>query len=164
MFELILKQTIQNKNTLLRHALQPQCCACAVRHIMRKPLTKLPNQSTKGTKMKKYVVPPHRIGVIKGHDSHHTGGLKGSHWAAERFADDIMIRRFIEGTFYQHITSDVIIKRRLNEIIVTFFVTGRGADGTTAKVYFLKAFTEKLLSEMMGCIVKMELRTGPEFV
>jgi len=97
--------------------------------------------------MKKYVVPPHRIGVIKGHDSQHTGGLKGSHWAAERFADDIMIRRFIEGTFYQHITSDVIIKRRLNEIIVTFFVTGRGADGTTAKVYFLKAFTEKLLSE-----------------
>ena len=93
-----------------------------------------------------------------------TGGLKGSYWAAERFADDIMIRRLIEGTFYEHITSDVIVKRRLNEIIITFFLTGRGSEGTTAKVYFLKAFTEKLLSEMMGCIVRMELRTGPEFV
>ena len=59
--------------TLLRRAIQPQCCACAVRHIMRKPVTKLPNSSSKGTKMKKYVVPPHRVGVIKGWDSKHTG-------------------------------------------------------------------------------------------
>ena len=75
-----------------------------------------------------------------------------------------MIRRFIEGTFYQNITSDVIVKRRLNEIVIAFFVTGRGSEGTTAKVYFLKAFTEKLLAEMMGCIVRLEMRTGPEFV
>lgn len=75
-----------------------------------------------------------------------------------------MITKLIEGTFYDRITSDVIIKRRLNEIVICFFVTGRGQEGTTAKVYFLKAFTEKLLSEMMGCIVKIELRTGPEFV
>ena len=92
------------------------------------------------------------------------GGLKGSYWAADRFADDVMIKKFIEGTFYERITSDIIIKRRLNEIIIAFFVTGRGQEGTTAKVYFLKAFTEKLLSEMMGCIVKVEIRTGPEFV
>ena len=92
------------------------------------------------------------------------GGLKGSHWAAERFADDIIIRKFIEGTFYERLTSDVIIKRRFNEIIICFFVTGRGQEGSTAKVYFLKAFCEKLLEKMMGCIVKLEIRTGPEFV
>jgi len=40
---------------------------------MRKPVTKLPTSSSKGTKMKKYVVPPHRIGVIKSWDSKHTG-------------------------------------------------------------------------------------------
>lgn len=75
-----------------------------------------------------------------------------------------MIRNFIEGTFYERITSDVVIKRRLNEIVIVFFVTGRGQEGSTAKVYFLKAFAEKLLSQMMGCLVRVELRTGPEFV
>ena len=64
---------IKNNQTLLRNVIQPQCCACAVRHIMRKPVTKLPTNSSKGTKMKKYVVPPHRVGVIKGWDSKHTG-------------------------------------------------------------------------------------------
>jgi len=138
-------------------------CSCSIRSIMKKPLTKLPNQSSKGTKMKKYVVPSHRMGVIKSWDSRHTGGLKGSHWAADRFADDIIIRKFIEGTFYERITSDVIIKRRLNEVIICFFVTGRGSEGTTAKVYFLKAFCERMLEKMMGCIIKIEIRTGPEF-
>ncbi|XP_057311838.1 28S ribosomal protein S24-A, mitochondrial-like [Hydractinia symbiolongicarpus] len=153
-----------NSRILNRINLKSAGCLCSMRNIMKKPVTKLPNQSTKGTKMKRYEVPPHRIGVLKSWDSRHTGGLKGSYWAAERFADDIMITKLIEGTFYDRITSDVIIKRRLNEIVICFFVTGRGQEGTTAKVYFLKAFTEKLLSEMMGCIVKIELRTGPEFV
>ena len=75
-----------------------------------------------------------------------------------------MIRKLIEGTLYERLTSDVIIKRRFNEIIVCFFVTGRVYDGTTTKVYFLKAFCEKLLEKMMGCIVRLEIRTGPEFV
>ena len=90
-----------------------------------------------------------------------SGGLKGSRWAAHRFADDIMIRKFIEGTFYELITSDVIIKRRLNHIVVAMFITGRAGE---QKAYWLKAFCEKILSEMLGCIVKIELRTGPEFV
>ncbi|XP_065681228.1 small ribosomal subunit protein uS3mA [Hydra vulgaris] len=137
-------------------------CTCSVRNIMRRPKTKLPDQSTKGTKLKRYEVPPHRIGVVKSWDSIHTGGLKGSYWAAERLADDIMIRNFIEGTFYERITSDVIIKRRLNTIIICFFVSGR--ETNTAKLYFLKGFCEKLLEKMMGCLIKIELWTGPEFV
>ena len=48
-------------------------CACSVRNIMKRPVTKLPAQSSKGTKQKKYVVPPHLVGVLKSWDSKHTG-------------------------------------------------------------------------------------------
>lgn len=48
-------------------------CTCSVRNIMKRPVTKLPSQSSKGTKQKKYVVPPHLVGVLKSWDSKHTG-------------------------------------------------------------------------------------------
>ena len=100
------------------------------------------------------------------------GGLLGSHWPAERFVDDIMIRHFIEGTFYETLTSEVVIKRRLNSIIITLFVTKRAPTKTNyqkwknarvQKIYFLKGFCERMLTEMMGCQVKLEIQSGPDF-
>lgn len=73
MIEHILFQ--QQRVAFLKYT-APQCCTCAVRYIMRKPVSRLPNQSTKGTKMKRYDVPPHRIGVLKSWDSKHTGTNK----------------------------------------------------------------------------------------
>merc|ERR1740136_138833 len=82
------------------------CTACtSVRSISQKPLTKLPKKSSKGTKQKRYNVPASRIGQLKSWDSRHTGGLRGSYWAADRFHDDIMITKFIEGTFYETLLS-----------------------------------------------------------
>lgn len=90
------------------------------------------------------------------------GGLKGSMWAAERFQDDVMITKLVEGTFYEVLTSEVIIKRRLNEVVIAFYVTGRGGLQAFQKIYFLKGFCERLLTEILGCIVSIEARTGPE--
>ena len=53
--------------------IKPVGCTCSVRTIMKKPVTKIPSQSTKGTKMKRYDLPAHRLGVLKSWDSKHTG-------------------------------------------------------------------------------------------
>ena len=66
-----------------------------------------------------------------------------------------MIRKFIQGTFYEVIVSDIIVKRRLNQIIISIFVNAKGT--TVHKVYFLVGFAEKMLSHLLGCIVNMEV-------
>ena len=64
--------------------------------------------SSKGTRLTwKKKGKPHLIGRIKSWDSRHTGSLQGSRHAADRFFDDIMIRRFVEGTFYDRLLSEV---------------------------------------------------------
>lgn len=83
------------------------------------------------------------------------GGIEGSLWAHDRFIDDVMIRKFIEGTFYEMLLSDVIIKRTLNQITISIYVYAKGT--TVHKVYFLLGFSEKLLSHLFGCVVKMEI-------
>ena len=136
-------------------------CFVTVRNIQQRMITPLPKVSTKGTRMRRNRVIPAHLGVTKSWDSRHTGGLRGSRDAADRFFEDIMIRKFIEGTFYERLTSEVIVKRRFNEVIICFFITGKDR-WLTPKVYWLKAFGEKMLGDMLGCIVKMEIRTGPE--
>lgn len=103
--------------------------------------------------------PPHRIGVTKSWDSRHTGGIEGSLWAHDRFIDDVMIRKFIAGTFYELLVSDIVIKRTLNQITISIFVNAKGT--TVHKVYFLLAFSERLLSHMFGCVVKLEIMSIP---
>ena len=66
-----------------------------------------------------------------------------------------MIRKFIEGTFYELLVSDVIVKRTLNQITISIFVNAKGT--TVHKVYFLLGFSERLLSHLLGCVVKMEI-------
>lgn len=127
----------------------------------------------KETKMLRNRVKPHELGVIKAHDAKHTGGMKGDYSGHTLFMDDLMIRNFVEGTFYELLTSEVVIKRRLNHIIITFYVTrnfARRMDPMAQnkqmigmeKVYFLKGYTERMLETMFGCFVKLEIRSGPD--
>lgn len=102
---------------------------------------------------KSNVVPSHRIGVTQAWDSQHTGSLKGSYWASERLLDDIMIRKFVEGVMHGFLSSEVVIKRKANRISVVFLVS---KDQDLVKFYFLVGFTEKLLTELFGCVVKIE--------
>ncbi|KAJ7390176.1 28S ribosomal protein S24, mitochondrial [Desmophyllum pertusum] len=101
------------------------------------------------------VVPSYRIGVTKSQDSQHTGSLKGSLWASERLLDDIIIRKFVEGVMHDVLESEVVIKRRANRIILVFLVRRENIQ----KFYFLVGFTEKLLTELLGCIVKVEAQS-----
>ena len=81
------------------------------------------------------------------------GSLKGSYWASERLLDDIMIRKFVEGVLHDFLKSEVVIKRKANRIKLVFIVS---KEGDLTKFYFLVGFTEKLLSELLGCVVKIE--------
>jgi hypothetical protein len=83
-----------------------------------------------------------------------SGSLAGSSEASARLMDDIMIRKFIEGVFYELLVSDIVIKRRDNQIIIAFYAAGQQ---DSIKTYFLVGFCERLLSEMFGCIVKLEI-------
>ena len=65
-----------------------------------------------------------------------------------------MLRKFIEGVFYELLVSDIIIKRRDNQVIFAFYVAG--AQGPI-KLYFLVGFCERILTELFGCIVKLEV-------
>ena len=89
-----------------------------------------------------------------------SGSLRGSLWAHERFMDDVMIRKFIEGTFYEMLMSDVVIKRRMNQIVISIFVNAKGT--MVHKIYFLVGFSEKLLEQLLGCLVKMEVMSTPD--
>ena len=64
-----------------------------------------------------------------------------------------MIRKFVEGVMHGFLNSQVVIKRRANCIILVFLVA-KEADLT--KFYFLLGFTERLLTQLLGCIVKVE--------
>ena len=83
-----------------------------------------------------------------------SGSLAGSSEGSARLMDDIMIRKFIEGVFYELLLSDIVIKRRDNQIIVAFYAAGPQGP---IKTYFLVGFCERSLSEMFGCIVKLEV-------
>lgn len=81
------------------------------------------------------------------------GSLNGSYWASERLLDDIMIRKFVEGVLHDFLKSEVVIKRKANRINLVFILS---KEGDLTKFYFLVGFTEKLLSELLGCVVKIE--------
>lgn len=84
------------------------------------------------------------------------GSLKGSLWASERLVDDIMIRKLVEGVMHEFLESEVVIKRRANIVILVFLVS---IYGDLKKFYFLVGFIEKLLTELLGCIVKVEAQS-----
>lgn len=87
------------------------------------------------------------------------GNLKDEEGAAERALEDFFLRKFIEGTFHQCLATDLIIKRRGNQIFLVSLMLRRLAP---QKFYFLIGYTEELLSHWFKCPVKMEVQIVDE--
>lgn len=82
-----------------------------------------------------------------------------SYWQHDRLIDDIVTRSLIEGVFKSYIASPVIIKRRLNQIFVAFYITSDDLEiNTLQKIYFLTGFCETLLEKLLSCKTTLELR------
>lgn len=99
---------------------------------------------------------PDQIGVRKSFNSLNTTGLVNNLRAAETSHEDLFIRKFVHGTWPRLLASDVIIKRRANQIIVSFMAIRMTAP---TKFYFLIGYTEEILSYVLKCIVKLEIQT-----
>ncbi|XP_022104425.1 28S ribosomal protein S24, mitochondrial-like [Acanthaster planci] len=99
--------------------------------------------------------PPFQIGVRKGWSAQHTANLKNENGAADIAMDDLFIRKFIYGTFHNCLATDLIIKRRANQIILVGIMLRNLAP---QKYYFLSGYTEELLSHWFKCPVKMEIQ------
>lgn len=99
---------------------------------------------------------PDKIGVRKGWNSHSTANLIDGLRQAEIAQEDIVIRRIAYGIWPKMILSDVVIKRKGNEITVNFMAF-RALHAR--KFYFLIGFTEQLLTQLLKCVVKVEIQT-----
>lgn len=77
---------------------------------------------------------------------------------AETTNDDIIIRKFLYGTFHDLFASEVIIKRRFNTINIGFLVKLPDYQHRT-KVYFLIGYAEEILSSLLKCVVKINIQT-----
>lgn len=69
--------------------------------------------------------------------------------------EDQFIRKFIIGTWYKIWLSEVVIKRRHNDLIICGIVCPLPSIST---IYFLTGYTEELLSHMLKYNVKMEVQ------
>ena len=68
-----------------------------------------------------------------------------------------MIRKFIAGTWHNMFLSEVIIKRRLNRIIIGGIIN---QGMVPSKIYFLKGYTEEFLSHYLRRPVRIEIQTA----
>lgn len=99
---------------------------------------------------------PDQIGVRKSFNSLNTSGLLDGIRTAETSHEDLFIRKFVHGTWPKLLASDVIIKRRANQIIISFMAVRMTAP---TKMYFLIGYTEEILSYVLKSIVKLEIQT-----
>lgn len=102
---------------------------------------------------------PDMIGVRKSWNSFNTSGLIDGIRTAETAHEDIFIRKFMHGTWPKLIASDVIIKRRANQIILTFLAF---RHLKASEIYFLIGYTEEALSYILKSVVKLEVQTVSE--
>jgi len=98
------------------------------------------------------------IGVTKSWNSWNTSNLLEGKREAESARDDILIRKFIYGTFHDLLASEIIIKRRFNTINIGF-LTRLPNQSFVQKVYFLTGYSEELLSSLLKCIVRIQPQT-----
>jgi len=98
------------------------------------------------------------IGVTKSWNSWNTSNLVESKRQAETTYDDILIRKFIYGTWHDLIASEIIIKRRFNTIDIGLLISKR-KKLAPRQIYFLSGYTEELLSALLKCVVKVELQS-----
>ncbi|XP_784440.1 28S ribosomal protein S24-A, mitochondrial [Strongylocentrotus purpuratus] len=99
--------------------------------------------------------PPHYIGVRKGWNSKHTANLEGEIGTADRVLEDLFIRKFMYGTFHNCMATELVIKRRANQIFIAAIMLRNQAP---QKYYFLIGYTEELLSHWFKCPVKLEVQ------
>ena len=78
-------------------------------------------------------------------------------FAPHTTVEDTFIRKFMMGAWHDLFLSEVIIKRRQNMIIIAGFVK---AVPQTRTLYFLKGFTEELLSHFLKRPVIVEIQTA----
>jgi small subunit ribosomal protein S24 len=77
---------------------------------------------------------------------------------AESVADDVLIRKFIFGTFHGLLASELIIKRQFNTVNIGFLIKLPKAN-YTQKIYFLVGYSEQLLSALLKCVVRVQVQT-----
>jgi small subunit ribosomal protein S24 len=99
---------------------------------------------------------PDMIGVRKSWNSFNTSGLYDATQTAEVTHEDIFIRKFIHGTWPKLLASDVIIKRRGNQIVLNFMTIRMTSP---MSMYFLIGYTEEILSYILKSVVKLEIQT-----
>lgn len=75
---------------------------------------------------------------------------------SQTLVEDLLIRKFITGTFHALVCSEVIIKRQFNHIRIAFLLR-RGVQ--PHKVYFLIGFAEEFLANWLQCPITLELQT-----
>jgi small subunit ribosomal protein S24 len=75
----------------------------------------------------------------------------------ETLAEDVLIRRFLIGTFNNIYSSEFIIKRHMNTINISFLVSTFRRE--TNKIYFLVGYSEELLSTLLKRIVKLNVQS-----
>lgn len=99
---------------------------------------------------------PDMIGVRKSWNSFNTSGFVDSIRTAETTHEDILIRKFIHGTWPKLLASDVVIKRRGNQTVLTFMVIRATSP---MSIYFLVGYTEEILSYVLKSVVRLEIQT-----
>lgn len=72
--------------------------------------------------------------------------------------EDQFIRKFVLGTWYKLWLSEVVIKRRHNDVIICGVVCPLPS---TSAVHFLTGYTEELLSYLLKYNVKVEVQCVP---
>jgi len=98
---------------------------------------------------------PEDIMKMKGLLAHHTGNLHEENNAFQFMFEDMVIRKFMRGTFYRLIAGDeIVIKRRFNVVEISMFCSNVVKRGHTE---LLHAYSERLLSAFLKCIVKIHI-------
>ena len=84
-----------------------------------------------------------------------TANLEGEVGAAERSLEDLFIRKFIYGTFHNCLATELVLKRRANQMIISAIML---RNQSPQKYYFLIGYAEELLSHWFKCPVKLEIQ------
>lgn len=86
-----------------------------------------------------------------------SGNLDGeSKNASQTTVEDVFIRKFMSGTWHGLFVSDLIIKRKHNLIIIAGLIS---QTQNPTRVYFLKGYTEELLSYLLRRPIRIEVQT-----
>ncbi|KAM7540249.1 hypothetical protein Aperf_G00000042605 [Anoplocephala perfoliata] len=99
---------------------------------------------------------PHQIAVLKSWNSWNTSNIHSEdHYTGVLTYQDFLIRLFIRGTFPTYVLSEIIIKRKFNEVFICFNLLNRISSN---EFYFLVGYSEQMLSYLLRCPVKVEPR------